>query len=129
MKAPKDLRFSQEHEWLLAEGETARVGLSEPAAEALGDIVYVQLPSVGDTVAAGDVCGEIESTKSVSDLYAPVSGEVVGVNDAVMNDPALINRDPYGEGWLFKVRPTDDPALMSAAEYDVFVAADADTAS
>lgn len=129
MSAPSDLRFSKEHEWLSSEQDMARVGLSAPAAEALGDIVFVQLPPVGDVVAAGEVCGEVESTKSVSDVYAPVSGEVVAVNDAVQTDPGLINRDPYGEGWLYTVRPTDDPALMSAAEYDAFVGTDPGTAT
>ncbi|MFJ3959005.1 glycine cleavage system protein GcvH [Arthrobacter sp. NPDC090010] len=117
-KVAAELRYSAEHEWVaLEDGGTAGVGISAVAAEALGDIVYVDLPETGSTLTAGETCGEVESTKSVSDLYAPVSGEVIEVNAALADDPALINSDPYGAGWLFKVAVTSEGPLLSAAEY------------
>ncbi|MGA5442565.1 glycine cleavage system protein GcvH [Streptomyces griseoincarnatus] len=124
MSNPQQLRYSKEHEWLSAAADgVSTVGITEHAANALGDVVFVQLPEVGDTVSAGETCGELESTKSVSDLYSPVSGEVTEVNEDVVNDPALVNSAPFEGGWLFKVRVTDEPAdLLSAAEYDAFVA-------
>ncbi|MFI0507669.1 glycine cleavage system protein GcvH [Streptomyces albogriseolus] len=124
MSNPQQLRYSKEHEWLsAAEDGVSTVGITEHAANALGDVVFVQLPEVGDTVGAGETCGELESTKSVSDLYSPVSGEVTEVNEDVVNDPALVNSAPFEGGWLFKVRVTDEPAdLLSAAEYDAFIA-------
>ena len=124
MSNPQQLRYSKEHEWLsAAEDGVSTVGITEHATNALGDVVFVQLPEVGDTVTAGETCGELESTKSVSDLYSPVSGEVTEVNEDVVNDPALVNSAPFEGGWLFKVRVTDEPAdLLSAAEYDAFIA-------
>ncbi|MEU6338700.1 glycine cleavage system protein GcvH [Streptomyces cellulosae] len=124
MSNPQDLRYSKEHEWLsAAEDGVSTVGITEHAANALGDVVFVQLPEVGATVTAGETCGELESTKSVSDLYSPVTGEVTEVNEDVVNDPALVNSAPFEGGWLFKVRVTDEPAdLLSAAEYDAFIA-------
>ncbi|MEU6275563.1 glycine cleavage system protein GcvH [Streptomyces populi] len=124
MSNPQQLRYSKEHEWLSdAEGGVRTVGITEFAANALGDVVYAQLPAVGDTVTAGEACGELESTKSVSDLYSPVNGEVVEANQDVVDDPALVNSDPFGGGWLFKVRVTDEPEdLMSADEYTAFTA-------
>ncbi|MET8898512.1 glycine cleavage system protein GcvH [Streptomyces albogriseolus] len=124
MSNPQQLRYSKEHEWLsAAEDGVSTVGITEHAANALGDVVFVQLPEVGDTVSAGETCGELESTKSVSDLYSPVSGEVTEVNEDVVNDPALVNSAPFEGGWLFRVRVTEEPAdLLSAAEYDAFVA-------
>ncbi|MEQ8142571.1 glycine cleavage system protein GcvH [Streptomyces sp. OP7] len=124
MSNPQQLRYSKEHEWLsAAEDGVSTIGITEHAANALGDVVYVQLPEVGDTVSAGETCGELESTKSVSDLYSPVSGEVTEVNEDVVNDPSLVNSAPFEGGWLFKVRVTDEPAdLLSAAEYDAFIA-------
>lgn len=110
------LRYSVEHEWVNAESPVA-VGVSQVAADALGEVVYVDLPEVGAQLTAGQVCGEIESTKSVSELYSPVSGEVVEVNDAVVADPALVNADPYGAAWLFKVAVTSEGPLLSAEEY------------
>lgn len=110
------LRYSAEHEWI-DDAAPANVGVSEVAADALGEVVYVDLPEVGAQVTAGEVCGEIESTKSVSELYSPVSGEVVEVNDAVVADPALVNADPYGAAWLFKVAVTEEGPLLSAEEY------------
>jgi len=124
MSNPQQLRYSKEHEWLAtAEDGVATIGITEFAANALGDVVYAQLPEVGSTVTAGDTCGELESTKSVSDLYSPVTGEVTEINEDVVNDPALVNSAPFEGGWLFKVRVTDEPAdLLSAAEYDAFIA-------
>ncbi|MEI2277860.1 glycine cleavage system protein GcvH [Paenarthrobacter ilicis] len=118
-KVVAGLKYSAEHEWVApAEGDgPVGIGISAVAADALGDIVYVDLPEVGSSVTAGETCGEVESTKSVSDLYSPVTGEVTEVNDAVVSDPALINNDPYGAGWLFKVAATDEGPLMSAEDY------------
>ena len=117
-KVVAELKYSAEHEWIAAEGSgPSTIGVSAVAADALGDIVYVDLPEVGSSVTAGQSCGEIESTKSVSDLYAPVTGEVTEVNAAVVDDPALINTDPYGAGWLFKVAVESHGPLLSAVEY------------
>ncbi|MGW2763901.1 glycine cleavage system protein GcvH [Streptomyces sp. NPDC001275] len=119
MNNPQHLRYSKEHEWLSpVEDGVSTVGITEFAANALGDVVYAQLPEVGDTVAAGETCGELESTKSVSDLYSPVSGEVTEINEDVVNDPSLVNSAPFEGGWLFKVRLAEEPAdLLSADEY------------
>jgi glycine cleavage system H protein len=120
---PADLKYTAEHEWVAAadaEG-TVRLGITDFAQDALGDVVYVQMPEAGSSITANDVVGEVESTKSVSDIYAPVSGEVVAVNDALESDPALINSDPYGEGWLLEVKLSDPGALetlLSAPEYE-----------
>ncbi|MET7740562.1 glycine cleavage system protein GcvH [Streptomyces sp. NPDC005385] len=124
MSNPQQLRYSKEHEWLsVAEDGVATVGITEFAANALGDVVYAQLPEVGETVAAGESCGELESTKSVSDLYSPVGGEVVEANQDVVDDPSLVNSAPFEGGWLFKVRVADEPEdLMSADEYAAFTA-------
>ncbi|MEI5101436.1 glycine cleavage system protein GcvH [Streptomyces sp. PmtG] len=122
MSNPQQLRYSKEHEWLsAAEDGVAAVGITEHAANALGDVVFVQLPAVGDSVTAGETCGELESTKSVSDLYSPVSGEVVEANQDVVDDPSLVNSAPFEGGWLFKVRVTDEPGdLLSADAYTEF---------
>ena len=117
---PAKLSYTSEHEWvsaLTAEG-TVRVGITDHAQDALGDVVYVDLPSVGDSVAAEDSFGEIESTKSVSDLFAPIAGEIVAANEALEDDPALVNSDPYGEGWIIEIRPenADDLANLLDAE-------------
>ncbi|MFE2044270.1 glycine cleavage system protein GcvH [Streptomyces sp. NPDC059477] len=125
MSNPKELRYSKEHEWLSAADENgvATVGITEFAANALGDVVYAQLPEAGVAVTAGETCGELESTKSVSDLYSPVTGEVVEFNQDVVDDPALVNSAPFEGGWLFKVKVTDEPAeLLSADEYTAFSA-------
>ncbi|MET9850718.1 glycine cleavage system protein GcvH [Streptomyces ossamyceticus] len=124
MSNPQQLRYSKEHEWLsAAEDGVSTVGITEHAANALGDVVYTQLPEVGSTVAAGESCGELESTKSVSDLYSPVSGEITEVNEDVVNDPSLVNTAPFEGGWLFKVRITEEPGdLLSADEYTAFIA-------
>ncbi len=124
MTNPADLKYTVEHEWLRQPGETAgslRVGITDYAQDALGDIVYVSLPEVGATVSAGDACGELESTKSVSDVYAPVTGEIVAVNEALDATPELVNSDPYGAGWLFEIAPADAAAvdgLLDAAGYE-----------
>jgi glycine cleavage system H protein len=124
MSNPQQLRYSKEHEWLSAdEAGVSTVGITEHAANALGDVVYVQLPEVGSTVTAGESCGELESTKSVSDLYAPVHGEIVEVNEDVVNDPSLVNSAPFEGGWLFKVKISGEPDdLLSADEYTAFTA-------
>lgn len=118
MTNPTHLSYTIEHEWLETTGDTARIGITAFAADALGDIVFVDLPAVRSTVVAGTPCGELESTKSVSDLFAPVDGEVVEVNQAVVADPSLLNSDPFGAGWLFVVRVTRSPELLDAAAYD-----------
>nr|WP_202511907.1 glycine cleavage system protein GcvH [Streptomyces sp. SID3343] len=119
--APQHLRYSKEHEWLDEAASPALVGITQHAAEALGDVVFVELPEVGRQVTADEPCGELESTKSVSDIYAPVSGEIVEVNDAVVEDPSLVNSDPFGAGWLFKVRIDGEAAgLLSADDYAAF---------
>lgn len=118
---PEDLRYTAEHEWVRAgDGGVVRVGITSFAQDALGDVVYVSLPAVGDTVAVGDACGEVESTKSVSDLYAPLAGEVTAVNDALDSTPELVNTDPYGEGWMYELRVEDASAvdgLLDQAAY------------
>ena len=119
MSNPQHLTYSKEHEWLTAaEDGVATVGITAFAADALGDVVYVDLPEVGDEVTAGETCGELESTKSVSDLYSPVTGEVVEVNQDVLDDNALVNSAPFEGGWLFKLRLEGTPeGLLSADEY------------
>ncbi|MEV7676748.1 glycine cleavage system protein GcvH [Streptomyces sp. NPDC000963] len=124
MSNPQQLRYTKEHEWLSdAVDGVATVGITEFAANALGDVVYAQLPEVGDTVTAGETCGELESTKSVSDLYSPVSGEIVAANQDVVDDPSLVNTAPFEGGWLFKVRVAGEPDdLLTADEYAAFSA-------
>lgn len=119
MNVPEQLRYTTEHEWVAIDGQTASVGITEHAADALGDVVYVSPPAPGTKVTAGEPCGEIESTKSVSDLYSPVDGEVTDVNADIEDDPGQVNSDPYGAGWLFKVRLDDEPPsdLLSAEQY------------
>ncbi len=117
-KVVPGLQYSAEHEWIARDGSgPATVGVTAVAADALGDIVYVDLPEVGAAITAGEPCGEIESTKSVSELFAPVSGEITEVNSAVVDDPALVNGDPYGLGWLFKVGVSANGPLLSAEDY------------
>ena len=119
MTVPEQLRYTAEHEWVAIDGRTASVGITEHAADALGDVVYVSPPAPGTKVTAGEPCGEIESTKSVSDLYSPVDGEVTDVNADIEDDPGQVNSDPYGAGWLFRVRLDDEPPsdLLSAEQY------------
>ena len=117
---PDDLRYTEEHEWVRAEGNRAKVGITSYAQDALGDVVYVDLPATGTRVEAGQPFGEVESTKSVSDLFAPVSGTIVERNTALDSSPELVNSDPYGEGWMVVIE-ADDPAtvdaLLSAEQY------------
>ena len=118
---PEDLLYTEEHEWVRRGGDTVRIGITDFAQDQLGDIVYVSLPEVGAEIAAGDAVGELESTKSVSDVYAPLQGVVSAVNEALDAQPELVNSDPYGEGWLFELRPADAGALESlldAAAYE-----------
>ena len=114
------LRYTSEHEWIAVDGDIATVGITDFAAEKLGDVVFVDLPAADSAVTAGDVCGEIESTKSVGELYAPLDGTVVEINDAVVDDPSLVNADPFGGGWLVKIRLGGDlPAdLLDRAAYE-----------
>ncbi|GAA4709563.1 glycine cleavage system protein GcvH [Phytohabitans rumicis] len=118
---PEDLRYTAEHEWVAgAAGGPLRVGITHFAQDALGDIVYVQLPEMGTAVSAGDALGEVESTKSVSEIYAPLSGTVAARNDKLAEEPELINTDPYGAGWLVEIEPSDPAAvegLLTAAAY------------
>lgn len=115
---PNELSYTKEHEWVSAVDQTYTMGITDYAQAALGDIVYVQLPKVGEAVVAGKVCGEVESTKSVSDIYAPVTGTVVAINDALSNSPESINSEPYGAGWLAKIEVTAAPSeLLTAAQY------------
>jgi glycine cleavage system H protein len=113
---PEHLRYTAEHEWL-QEGDPATFGITQTAADALGELVYVELPAAGDEVTAGAVCGEVESTKSVSELFSPVSGTVAEVNQSAVDDPALVNSDPYGAGWLLRVTVTGTGPLLTADEY------------
>ncbi|NBX23978.1 MAG: glycine cleavage system protein GcvH [Microbacteriaceae bacterium] len=117
MSNPTDLQYTEEHEWLRVEGDNAVVGITAYAAEKLGDIVYVDLPKVGASIKAGTVVGEIESTKSVGELYAPADGTVTEVNDAVVSSPELVNSDPFGAGWLIKIDVATLPQLLTADQY------------
>lgn len=117
MTVPSDLLYTTDHEWLRLDGDLATVGVTDFAANALGDVVLLDLPQVGATLTAGEPCGEIESTKSVSELFAPVDGEVLEVNDAVVQDPGLVNSDPFGLGWLLKLRVVSTDGLLDAEAY------------
>jgi glycine cleavage system H protein len=120
MSIPENLMYTAEHEWVAIEGGVASVGITDFAQQALGDVVYVSVPSAGTEVTASEPCGEVESTKSVSDIYSPVDGEVLESNPEIDDDPGLVNTDPYGAGWLLKIRLSDDaePAgLLTAEEY------------
>jgi len=121
MANPTNLQYTKEHEWVKVEGDLATVGITRYAADALGEIVYVDLPKVGSNTTYMKICGEIESTKSVGELYAPMDGEIVEVNEKLPNSPDTINQDPFGEGWLIKIRYTQLPDLVSASEYDALV--------
>ena len=125
---PEDLRYTPQHEWVLAGAEgTVRIGITDYAQRQLGDVVYVQLPPVGNSVAPGEPVGEVESTKSVSDLFAPVAGEVIACNDALQDNPELVNSDPYGVGWMIEVQLTERSAtdsLMNADDYRMLIEED-----
>ena len=113
----ESLHYTKEHEWLSIDGDVATVGITEYAAEKLGDIVFVDLPKLGSSTTYMKICGEIESTKSVGELYAPVDGEIVAVNESVTASPELVNQDPMGAGWLIKIKFTELPALLTHEEY------------
>ncbi|MDO8881130.1 MAG: glycine cleavage system protein GcvH [Coriobacteriia bacterium] len=122
---PKDLKYDREHEWVRLEGGIAVMGISHFAQDQLGEVVYVDLPTAGATLSAGDSFGEIESVKSVSELFSPVSGEIVEVNDELSDTPETVNEDPYGDGWMIKVSlsdPSQVDALMDADGYEAFLA-------
>jgi glycine cleavage system H protein len=125
MELPDDLKYTREHEWVLVEGTVATVGISAFAEDQLGDVVFVELPAVGDTVSKDDAMGVVESVKAVSDVYAPISGEVIEVNDDLPENTEMINEDPYGDGWMVKIEmsdPSELEDLMSSEEYKQFVA-------
>ena len=125
MNAPEELRYTPDHEWVRAEEGGARIGITDFAQDALGDVVYVELPTVGTTVAKGETIGEVESTKSVSEVYAPVSGEVVAVNGELAAAPQRLNEDPYGNGWICTIAasaPGDLDSLLSADDYRALTA-------
>lgn len=125
MTIPEDLKYSEDHEWVRVEGNIATIGITDFAQDALGDVVFVELPDVGATAAIGDAVSEVESTKSVSDIIAPVGGTVTEVNSALDDDPTALNSDPYGAGWIFKVEMGDTgslDSLMDAAAYGAFTA-------
>jgi glycine cleavage system H protein len=122
LNIPEDLQYTESHEWVRIEGETATIGITDHAQNELGDVVFVELPSEGDAFDAGESFGTVESVKAVSDLYAPVGGEVVEVNSALEDAPENINEDPYGEGWIVKLRTSDEPHLLSPHEYEQVVA-------
>ena len=123
MEFPQELRYTEQHEWIRAEGDRVRVGITDFAQDALGDVVYVDVPEVGTEVKAGQAFGEVESTKSVSDVYAPVSGKVVERNGTLSDAPETVNDDPYGQGWMIVIEPTDRSeleALLDASAYQQF---------
>ncbi|RJO65811.1 MAG: glycine cleavage system protein GcvH [Myxococcales bacterium] len=125
MSFPEDLRYTKDHEWVRLEGRTATFGITDHAQEQLGDIVYLELPEEGDEVKQGETFGVVESTKAVSDLYAPMSGRVAEVNEPLVDTPETINTDPYGDGWLVRIevsKPSEIERLMDAEEYAKFVA-------
>ena len=117
MSNPTNRQYTAEHEWVLVEGDVATIGITAYAAEKLGDVVFVDLPKVGTSTTYMKICGEIESTKSVGELYAPLDGEVVEINDVVVSAPETVNTDPFGAGWLIKIKYTQLPELLTAAEY------------
>ncbi len=124
MAHPSDRVYSKEHEWVVVDGGVATIGISHFAQDQLGEVVYVDLPAVGDTLSSGDSFGEIESVKSVSELFAPLSGDIVEVNGSLDDSPETVNQDPHGSGWMVKVSLSDAAqvdALMSAEEYDAFI--------
>jgi glycine cleavage system H protein len=125
MEFPEDLKYSREHEWALVEGKVATIGITDFAQDKLGDIVFVELPAVGDKVTKDEAMGVVESVKAVSDVYSPVSGTVIEINDDLPDSPDMINEDPYGDGWIVKIQmsdPTDLEDLMDSEAYEVFVA-------
>jgi glycine cleavage system H protein len=125
-KVPEDLRYTKEHEWARREGDEARIGITDYAQEQLGDVVFVELPKVGSRVGAMKTFGVVESVKAVSDLYAPLSGEIIAVNDALAKQPEAVNRDPYGDGWMIVVRiaaPAEYEGLLDPSAYERLIGA------
>lgn len=122
MSIPSNLKYTRDHEWILIEGDTAKVGITAYAAEALGDVVFLDVPAPGTALTAGETCGEVESTKSVSDLIAPATGEVLESNGAAVNAPEIINKDPYGAGWLYQMRIAELGETLDAAAYEALIA-------
>jgi len=120
MNVPDNLRYSTDHEWIRSDGDKVRVGITDYAQDALGDVVFVELPAEGATVAAGGTLGEVESTKSVSEIYAPVGGEVVAVNRALSDAPEQVNQDPYGEGWICEILPSDPSAVDGLLDAEAY---------
>jgi glycine cleavage system H protein len=121
LNIPEDLQYTNSHEWVRIEGDTATIGITDHAQDELGDVVFVELPGEGDAFDAGESFGTVESVKAVSDMYAPVGGEVVEVNTSLEDAPEKINEDPYGEGWFVKLRITEEPDLLSPEEYEKIV--------
>ena len=124
MQVPEHLRYSSDHEWVSVDGTRARIGITDYAQDALGDVVYVQVPALGSAVSAGESFGEVESTKSVSDVYAPISGTVVAINDTLGENPETLNSDPYGDGWLCEIEFSDEgqlAALLDATAYQALI--------
>jgi glycine cleavage system H protein len=121
LSVPEELQYTKSHEWVRTEGDTATIGITDHAQDELGDIVFVELPEEGVTFDAGDSFGTVESVKAVSDLYTPVGGEVVEVNEALSGSPEKINEDPYGEGWIVKIQVSGEGDLLSASDYEQFL--------
>jgi glycine cleavage system H protein len=121
VSVPQDLQYTKSHEWVRVEDDVVTIGITDHAQEELGDVVFVELPEEGDSISAGDTFGTIESVKAVSDLYAPVGGEVVEVNGALNDTPENVNEDPYGGGWILKIRTSEEADLLSAEEYEKVV--------
>jgi glycine cleavage system H protein len=124
---PDDLHYSKDHEWVRVEGNVAVVGITDYAQDSLGDVVYVELPRVGDEFAANESFGSVESVKAVSEVFSPVSGEIVGINDTLADSPEKVNQDPYGEGWMIRVQlsnPGEVDSMLTAAEYEDFTKAE-----
>lgn len=120
---PSELKYNETHEWVSHEADgSLKIGISDHAQEALGDLVFVELPSVGDQIDQGDACAVVESVKAASDVYAPVTGEVLQVNEELIDDPGMINNDPYGGGWLFSIKPADTSELDSLLNADAYAA-------
>lgn len=120
VQIPDEPKYTNDHEWALEEEDVLIIGITDYAQDALGEIVYIELPSEGDEITKGDPFGAVESTKAVSDLYAPVSGDVVEVNEALFDSPEIINEDPYGEGWMIKVKPYDPSELNELMDYETY---------
>ena len=126
-KIPDDLHYSKDHEWVRVDGNVATVGITDYAQDSLGDVVYVELPKVGDDFAANESFGSVESVKAVSEVFSPVSGEIVGINEALADTPEKVNQDPYGDGWMIRVKMSNSgevDSMLTAAEYEDFTKAE-----